>query len=242
MIRAGAFVLACLAGAAQGADCRQERFAGNAYSICEIDLTRERLELFLNGPDGKPYGHFGSLDRALHRNGLKLGFAMNAGMYHQDRAPVGYYLEQGEELQGVISSRGPGNFGMLPNGIFCIGEGRADVIETGRLLREAPECRSATQSGPMLVIDGALHPRFIASSDSLNIRNGVGTSADGRRAVFAIANEPVNFHHFARLFRDRLELPNALYLDGRVSRLFAPELGRNDFGLPMGPMVGVVAD
>ena len=92
----------------------------------------------------------------------------------------------------------------------------------------------------MLVIDGELHPKLLPESDSTYIRNGVGVSADGTRAVFAISNDPVNFHAFARLFRDELGLPNALYFDGNISRLYAPELQRHDAGFPMGPIVGTV--
>jgi len=91
------------------------------------------------------------------------------------------------------------------------------------------------------VIDGELHPRFLQQSDSLYIRNGVGTSADGQRAVFAISNERINFHAFASLFRDVLMTPQALYFDGNISRLYAPGLERYDAGFPMGPIVGSVA-
>jgi uncharacterized protein YigE (DUF2233 family) len=153
---------------------------------------------------------------------------------------VGLYIEDGRQITGVVTRKGPGNFGLLPNGVFCIREGRADVIETRRYVDEAPDCRHATQSGPMLVIDGDLHPRFLKDSDSLHIRNGVGTSADGTRVVLAISRTPVNFHSFGRLFRDVLDLPQALYFDGSISRLYAPDLGRADAGLPLGPMVGVV--
>jgi uncharacterized protein YigE (DUF2233 family) len=90
----------------------------------------------------------------------------------------------------------------------------------------------------MLVIDGALHPRFIPGSKSLNIRNGAGVAPDGTLWL-AISDLPVNFHDFARLFRDRLGTPNALYLDGRVSRLFARDLGRHDLGFPIGPILGI---
>jgi uncharacterized protein YigE (DUF2233 family) len=103
-----------------------------------------------------------------------------------------------------------------------------------------PRCRFATQSGPMLVIDGALHPRFIPDSPSRYIRNGVGVSADGRRAYFVISQVRVNFAEFARMFRDALGTPQALYFDGNVSRLFAPDIGRRDMGFPMGPIVGTV--
>jgi uncharacterized protein YigE (DUF2233 family) len=140
----------------------------------------------------------------------------------------------------VIPNAGPGNFGLLPNGVLCITDTSARVIETLRYLDEAPACRDATQSGPMLVIDGELHPRFLPDGTSRNIRNGVGTSADGTRAVFAISNDAVNFHSFGRLFRDELGLPNALFFDGKVSRLYSRDLGRSDFGFQLGPMVAVV--
>ena len=91
-----------------------------------------------------------------------------------------------------------------------------------------------------MVIDGALHPRFKPGSVSLNIRNGVGVSADGRTAWFAISNRAVNFDSFARFFRDALDTPNALYFDGSVSRLYAPDLGRSGAGFSVGPMVGLV--
>jgi uncharacterized protein YigE (DUF2233 family) len=114
------------------------------------------------------------------------------------------------------------------------------VMETLAYDAEKPNCRFATQSGPMLVINGALHPKFLADSDSLNIRNGVGVSEDGTRAVLVISNDVVNFHSFARLFRDGLGIANALYLDGSISRLYAPGLNRHDAGFPMGPILGVV--
>jgi uncharacterized protein YigE (DUF2233 family) len=94
----------------------------------------------------------------------------------------------------------------------------------------------------MLVIDGALHPRFLPDSTSRYVRNGVGTSADGKRAVFAISRNAVTFYEFGRLFRDGLTLPSALYFDGNISRLYAPELNRHDAGFPMGPVVGVVVE
>lgn len=222
------------------AACEDVVFDGAGYTVCEVEMAQADLRLFLVDDGGNQLGSFSGVGRTLAAGGAQLAFAMNAGMYHSDRRPVGLYIEDGEERAPLITSDGPGNFGLLPNGVFCIRQGRADVIETLRYVREAPDCIHASQSGPMLVIDGRLHPRFLPGSDSLYIRNGVGTSADGARAVFAISQSPVNFHHFARLFRDRLKLPQALYLDGNISRLYAPGLGRHDAGLPMGPIVGLV--
>jgi uncharacterized protein YigE (DUF2233 family) len=220
--------------------CRDITHESLTHTICEVAAGSD-LRLFLNGADGAPLASFGRIDAQLAAEGRKLGFAMNAGMYHADRRPVGLYVENGVELAPLVTAAGPGNFGLRPNGVFCIRpDGRFAVVES-RAFRDAGiPCRHATQSGPMLVIDGALHPRFLPASDSRYVRNGVGVSADGTRAVFAMSRAKVNFHEFALLFRDALGLPQALYFDGNISRLHAPDLGRSDFGFPMGPVVGLV--
>ncbi|EYD75338.1 hypothetical protein Rumeso_03098 [Rubellimicrobium mesophilum DSM 19309] len=236
MIRAVLAWLA-LAAPALALDCRDIEFEDTPYTICEVAPQTEHLRLFLNGRDGKPYGSFA----AVEEEHGPLAFAMNAGMYHDDRRPVGLYIEEGDELAPLVTQAGPGNFGLLPNGLLCLNDDGAFVVETLAYAGGARACDSATQSGPMLVIDGALHPRFLPDSDSRHVRNGVGTSADGSRAVFAISGRAVTFHEFARLFRDGLSLPNALYFDGSISRLHAPSVDRDDWGAPMGPIVGLLA-
>ena len=245
MIRALALwaALAFSGAAAAGTtavECRDLTFEDTGYTVCVVEARAADLRLFLYDESGRVFGQFGEVDTALGRQGQRLAFAMNGGMYHSNRAPVGYYVENGVELMHVIPNAGPGNFGLLPNGIFCIRPGRADVIETLAFLDQPRDCSFATQSGPMLVIDGALHPRFLPDSTSRHIRNGVGTTADGGHAVFAISDSAVTFHEFGRLFRDGLGLPNALYLDGSVSRLYAPSIGRADAGCALGPILGVV--
>jgi len=235
-----AALLAVAAAQAGAVSCEDRTHQGRSYTVCEVAPAQEDLRLFYKDEDGKLLGQFFAVDDALEEDGAELAFAMNAGMYHEDRRPVGHYVEDGQELQRVIPNAGPGNFGLLPNGVFCIREGRADVIETRRYMEQAPDCLFASQSGPMLVIDGALHPRFLKDSDSRFIRNGVGTSADGKRAVFVISSERVTFHEFASFMRNGLGLPQALYFDGNISRLYAPDLGRADTGFPLGPIVGVV--
>ncbi|MDX1781398.1 MAG: phosphodiester glycosidase family protein [Thalassovita sp.] len=220
--------------------CRDITFDGHSYTICETDPAQEDLRLFLRDSEGRILGQFNRVDAALPDD-ESLVFAMNAGMFHPDRSPVGYYLENGHEERRVFTNAGPGNFHLLPNGVFCIGEQTARVFESRAYLEQRPGCRYATQSGPMLVIDGDLHPRFLADSNSQFIRNGVGTTETGDRVVFAISNDRVTFHQFGRLFRDALKLPQALYFDGKVSRLYAPTIGHDNPGLPLGPMVGIVA-
>lgn len=232
-----------IAPAASAVECQSAEFEQDNYTICKVQPAKDQLRLFLQDPEREtPLGSFNNVDSHLEKSGQSLVFAMNAGMYHRDRSPVGHYIEDGEVAAPLITREGPGNFGLLPNGVFCIGDSKAEVFETLRFKQESPSCQHATQSGPMLLIDGAIHPRFLADSDSLFIRNGVGSSPDGGTVWFAISENPVNFYTFARLFRDHLQVDSALYFDGNISRLYAPQLDRHDGGFPMGPIVGVVAD
>lgn len=238
MRRLLALLALLLPQAAEATVCRDETFEQASFTLCEVTQADD-LRLFLNGTDG-PYGSFAAVNAALAAEGAQLAFAMNAGMYHRDLSPVGLFIAAGRELAGLVTRDGPGNFGLLPNGVFCWGKDGFRIVESRTFKADRPACTWATQSGPMLVIGGKLHPKLLPDSDSLYIRNGVGVSADGSRAVLAISNDAVNFHLFARLFRDHLGLPDALYFDGSISRLYAPGLGRSDLGFPMGPIVGAV--
>lgn len=227
--------LGCISPA-QAVTCSDIVYQNTPYTICEV-LASEDIRMFLHAPDGEILGGFNAVAASL--GSASLPFATNGGMYHSDRRPVGYYVENQMIYANLSDGGGYGNFGLLPNGIFCIND-RLQVWSSESFADASPVCHFATQSGPMLVIDGALHPAFLADSSSRYIRNGVGTAGDGSRAVFAISNRPVTFHQFGRLFRDYLGLANALFLDGNVSRLHAPSLGRSDGGWQMGPIIGVV--
>ncbi|GAA6209238.1 phosphodiester glycosidase family protein [Cognatishimia sp. WU-CL00825] len=224
---------------AAAVDCRALSYLGNQYTLCTVSPATEDLRLFLRDEDNQIFGHFAAIERALPA-GKSLPFAMNAGMYHPDRRPVGYYIANGKQEQSLFTKASPGNFGLLPNGVFCIRDTRADVFETLVFKSKSPNCTFASQSGPMLVIDGKLHPRFLANSTSRFIRNGVGTSANGQIAYFVKSENAVTFHEFGTLFRDALKTPQALFFDGKVSRLHAPQLDRSDPGFWVGPIVGVI--
>jgi uncharacterized protein YigE (DUF2233 family) len=224
--------------------CRNTVVATTPYTICSVANTAD-IRLFLRDSSGEVYGDFDAVEAALERSGDRLIFAMNAGMYHTDRAPVGLYIEDSKAQSNLNTNPGPGNFHMLPNGVFWLwaedGFRGAHVRASATYAKSAHDVVSyATQSGPMLVIAGQLHPTFNKGSANRRIRNGVGLDADGT-LHFVKSERPVNFYDFASLFRDTLGTPNALYLDGTVSRLYAPSLGRNDEGLRMGPIVGLVA-
>jgi len=228
------------AGAAEPAkNCRKITHQSASYVVCTFDLRKHDLRLFLNDASGAPYGSFRALRADLASRGMALPFAMNAGMYHRDRSPVGYYVEGRRKLKNAVTGPGPGNFHMRPNGIFFIEGKTAGVMESRAFLKRNRRPDYATQSGPMLVIGGKLHPRFLKGSEFRKRRNGVGV-INRHEVVFAISNSAVSFHDFATLFRDKLACRNALFLDGTISSLHAPEIGRADFLFPVGPIVGVI--
>jgi uncharacterized protein YigE (DUF2233 family) len=216
--------------------CQSISLEGSAYTVCEIDLRRHVVRLFWRKPDGEPYGYLAALPGA-QRSG-RLVFAMNAGMYDPAYRPVGLYVENGRELVRANTRPGPGNFHMRPNGIFYVAGETAGVLDTGSFLTKRPAVDFATQSGPMLVVNGRLHPVF-GRSHSRKFRGGVGLR-DEHTLAFAISEAEVTFSEFARLFRDRLKCDNALFLDGgSVPSLYAPELRRSGNLLRIGPMIGV---
>lgn len=243
--RTGVAIFATFFGASLGAavadsaPCARISHAGRAYTVCLAEAGRDAVRLFWKDDFGRAHGGFNGVSQALAKRGEKLAFAMNAGMYQKDLSPVGLYVEGGRELHKANTRPGPGNFHMKPNGVFYVGAQGAGVMETGQYLKARPAADYATQSGPMLVIDGKIHPKIRATGESEKVRNGVGVA--GSKIIFAISEEAVTFHDFASLFRDKYGCRNALFLDGSISSLYAPNLGRSDWLMPMGPIVGVVA-
>lgn len=211
--------------------------AGQTITVVAIDTRKETLALFLTDERGRPFGSFSKLSAFLARRKQVLSFAMNAGMYHPDRRPVGLFVVDGHEQVPLNRALGHGNFFLKPNGVFAMTDSGPVVVESSGYPALARTVRFATQSGPMLVYDGAINPRFSADSTSRLIRNGV--CAQGATVYFAISEAPVNFHEFALYFKEELKCRNALYLDGTVSSLYSAKLGRNDARAMLGPIIAV---
>jgi uncharacterized protein YigE (DUF2233 family) len=228
-----------LGQAASERACEPINYRERAFVVCTFDPRQTTIRMFLRSGDGEIYGSFDRLAADLAKSGTGLTFAMNGGMYDPDYEPVGLYVENGKVVHAANRRDGEGNFHLKPNGVFWVGSGTAGVSETGRFVARPPKALFATQSGPMLVIAGRIHPKIHAEGTSRKIRNGVGITS-GHIAQFAISDEPVTFYEFASLFKERLGCSDALFLDGSISSLYAPALGRSDRFRPIGPIIGVV--
>ncbi len=216
--------------------CRQHLFDGSRFTVC--DPGKGRIELVAAARGEPVVRHFAELEARLGRRAAQVSFAMNAGMYGEDGRPIGLAIVEGRQVRAINRRRGGGNFHLMPNGVFQVrNDGRAEVVATADW-RPAADIRLATQSGPMLVIGGKLHPAFEHDGSSRHVRNGVGIAPDGR-ARFVISEGPVSLGKFARFFRDALKCRNALFFDGAVSALSDPASYRRDITVPLGPMVVV---
>lgn len=236
----GLLLLALVGGSASAhADpaCRAATFEGDGFTVCRYAPSEDDIHLV-----SEP-GAVDSLPRLKRRLGEAAGrvrFAMNAGMYHPDLRPVGLFIAEGRAAQPIETASGAGNFFLKPNGVFWVGaDGVAHVAETGAFEASGAGAVWATQSGPLLLEGGRLHRAILPNGPSLAVRNAVGVDGQGG-AVFVISDRPVSFGRLARLLRDALECPDALYLDGSVSSLWSPERGRLDRRAGLGPFVVVL--
>ena len=186
-----------------------------------VDPTTQELHFYWKDAEGRNYTSFKRLKTSLEKQHKELVFAMNGGMYRKDLSPQGLYIEEGVNKNKIDTMKnGYGNFYMQPNGVFYLTEGGKAVVCTSDGFHDDGTIRYATQSGPMLVINGDIHSTFINGSTNVHIRNGVGILPDGR-ILFALSKKKINFYDFATFFKQQ-GCKNALYLDGFVSRAYLP--------------------
>ncbi len=206
------------------------------YLTYTVDLKSEDLQFYWKDDSGKVFRSIQNLKTWLEGKHKTLVFAMNGGMYKPDNSPRGLFIQSQNRMTEMDTLSGPGNFYLKPNGVFYLTENKkAGVCQSSEF--KNTEIAFATQSGPMLVIDGKIHPAFKKGSVNLNIRNGVGILPDNK-IVFVLSKKEVNFYDFAVYFKS-LGCKNALYLDGFVSRAYLPEKKWTQTDGNFGAIIGV---
>lgn len=222
--------------AAVASACRAVVFEDVSLTHCTADPAKHRIGTANLGADKQPFGSISAFAASV--DAATIAFAMNGGMYGDDLKAIGYYVENGERLAQLNRQDGDGNFYMKPNGVFFGTGGTWKVLGSNTFFNTVGDRpQFGTQSGPLLVIDGKLHPDVQDNGPSRAVRNGVGVDASGK-AHFVISDAPISFGQLARYFRDEVKVANALYLDGQVSSLWDPATGRMDKGR-VGPIIVV---
>jgi len=217
--------------------CASNQGSSEIVTAFIVDPQAANIKFFWQNEEREIFGSIGNLKKHVEQNGQKLHFAMNGGMFTEDRRPLGLYIQDGKTLAPLNTRESAeGNFYLQPNGVFYIRGDRSAFVVPTRDFKDDAGIKYATQSGPMLVLDGEINQSFKPDSTNLNIRNGVCVTRD-ERVIFAISRREINFYDFAGYFK-KLGCRNALFLDGFVSRMYAP--GQNiaqtdgDFGVIIG--------
>ncbi len=219
----GAWALARQPGAAKAESLvKTVTFRGARFDVVPLPLDRWDL-------------HIGWTPGGTRLSEVQGAVRTNAGIFEPSFTPTGLLVSNGKELHPLERAEGKGNFFLLPNGVFVMNAQGAAVMETSEYT--AAGVREATQSGPLLLRRGVLHPQFNEASPNKLLRSGVGVR--GNTVVLVISRDDVNLWTFAALFRDELKCSDALYLDGVISALWAADSGR-DADLGKGPFAGVI--
>lgn len=201
------------------------------------DLKKQDLQLYWKDDKGQPLKSIQRLKDLVESKQQQLLFAMNAGMYMTDNTPLGLFIQNGKTIKPLNKRSGTGNFYLKPNGVFYIdSENNPGICDTEKFIDNG-KIKFATQSGPMLVIDGNIHPSFAQGSKNVNIRNGVGVLPNNK-LLFAMSKKEINFYDFGDYFK-KAGCKNALYLDGFVCRSFLPEKNWVQLDGNFGVMIGV---
>ncbi len=196
-----------------------------------IHLDPKQVKIVWKDTNGAPYRTFDKVQAAFAKEGKRVKFLMNAGIFEPGGIPSGLHIEDGKTLQPLNLADAPGNFFLKPNGVCTFGIGNMSGpfigtceawqarIDLAKRKRSLGMESWGVQSGPMLLIDGQRHPAFTDDSKSKLHRNGMGIDDKGK-LVFAISDngEVVNFWDFAGLFLT-LGCKNALFLDGTISQM-----------------------
>jgi len=185
-----------------------------------VNPKQGNLRFFWKDTLGNPFGNFKVLNEYCTNSNFELTFALNGGMYLPNQSPQGLFIEEYLTKINIDTSSGYGNFYLKPTGVFYITKQNDAIVQSLENFYVSKDIRFATQSGPMLLIDGNFHPAFKKESKNLYIRNGVGILPN-KSILFAISMKPINFYDFANYFKS-MGCLNALYLDGYVSRTYLP--------------------
>ncbi len=222
------FLFFCL-----GATQRQEK----ELRILSFVTDPSNIKFYWKDDKGQILKSIQNLKQFIESKDQHLKFAMNGGMYKKDNSPQGLFIQNATTLSPLDTGSGTGNFYLKPNGVFYLTTDNKAVICQSKEFMDTGQINFATQSGPMLLIDGRIHQALKKGSANLNVRNGVGILPDNR-VIFAMSKQEINFYDFAEFFQSK-GCTNALYLDGFVSRTYLPDENCKQLDGNFGVIIGV---
>jgi uncharacterized protein YigE (DUF2233 family) len=189
---------------------------------CPFDLTHRPLKVFYLNQAGEAFRSIAALEEDLHLHHEHLLCATNGALFDVGEKPLGWLVVDGVRLHPLNQRQeGSGNFYLQPNGALVIDAAGASIMSTNEVSARELQLAPITiglQSGPILIRDGVINPRFLADSTSRFTRNAVCLLSPAH-GVLLYAPEPVSLFEFSQALLD-FGCRDALYLDGHLSQMW----------------------
>ncbi len=220
-------------------------FCGVKYNAFVVNLDSEEIRMHLFYKDKRNFYSLGAVKEYLENRKLDPLMITNAGMFTPSNEPEGLYIESDTKVFYELDTAKRNtdeNFYLSPNGVFYVDSNNIAHVETTDDFIKIQHSgktkfQLATQSGPMLLINGKLHDKFVKGSKNEKIRSGVGIIND-KKVIFAITINKSNFYEFATFFKDVFNCNDALFLDGAISQMYLKNINPITGG-HFGPMISV---
>ena len=219
-------------------------FKGVQYQLYILNDTNSILRIHHKDSSGQKLKTIPNIMALLDNQGRSPEMITNAGMYTPEYNPEGLLIENNKR-SFPLNTRDSEiflNFYMHPNGVFYQhAKGSFHVCTTDSFKTMSQDStfmpKLATQSGPMLKINGKIHPKFNWNAKSKKIRSGVGIY--NGLCIFAITRGNSNFYAFASFFTEVFDCKNATYLDGAISKMYDSNLSPDETKGNFGPIISI---
>ena len=155
-----------------------------------VNPQTERVKMYWQKANGEAWGTLHALLADINSQG-QVQMAMNGGIYDESYAPLGLYIENGQQKVALNLASGEGDFFIRPGGVFYVAGDKVGIVRLDAF-KTSKEIQFAVQSGPLLM----------------------------ENAVFLLSQQATNFYDFACYAKAKLNVEQLLYLDGTISHMY----------------------
>ncbi len=159
------------------------------------------------------------------------------GFYDNGGNHIGLLQKEGQQISGIdIASSGKGNFYLVPNGVLSFDSLTIQITESKEYNTRTLQEENSIQSGPLLIMNGKLHPKLNLFSPNKHGRSAICTITQNneRFILFVTALDPVNMYTFSVLIKQRFNCDFALLVgSGNTCTNFSPS--RSSCDIPSRP-------
>ena len=197
-------------------------FSDRHFRVWAVDPTSVAIQQYRKDAQAQALWSLQSLHNFVQSRSEKLLFAMNAGIFDTNMSPVWLFVANGRVEQPLNLTEGTWNFYLQPNGVFFVQKDKkASIMDSTNFsfFVDMKDVLLATQSWPLLLSHGTIHPSLNPSSSNTNIRNAVWITPQWT-VFFVYSDKEINMYALALYMRDVLGCEHALYLDWSISGWF----------------------